>query len=309
VPDAPKALGFRSTWSVWNEPNPSFPRADSAPLPALEISRAAASRLLGADVDVLLAEMDADAKPLRLDPSPRRVHLRAESRTSDSLSAPNVVGVVPGSDPAFAKEFVIVGAHLDHIGVDTRGRLGLGADDNASGIAVVIEVAEAIALARPKRSVVFCAFSGEEDGLVGSYVFARDMQLDKNEVVAMLNADMVGRGPTDTLATLGVKQNPALEKLLKRAQKLSNTGIKKLSFDKAQHLWERSDHYSFHELGIPTLFFFEDPRGESKNPDYHTWRDTVELVDHDKVARTARLVFNAAWLLANDEERPPRPGR
>ena len=76
--------------------------------------------------------------------------------------------------------------------------------------------------------------------------------------------------------------------------------------DKGKHLWQRSDHYSFYEAGVPVLFFFE-AETELDNPDYHTWRDTLDLVNTDKVARTARLTFNAAWILAEDDELPSRP--
>ena len=74
---------------------------------------------------------------------------------------------------------------------------------------------------------------------------------------------------------------------------------------KGMHLWERSDHYSFYQAGVPVLFFFE-AESELDNKDYHTWRDTVDLLDTDKIARTARLTYNAAWILAEDDERPAR---
>jgi Zn-dependent M28 family amino/carboxypeptidase len=73
-----------------------------------------------------------------------------------------------------------------------------------------------------------------------------------------------------------------------------------------QELWERSDHHSFHQIGVPVLFFFEG-LPITRNADYHTWRDTVDQLDFDKMARTTRLVFNTAWLLASDPERPPAP--
>jgi len=124
--------------------------------------------------------------------------------------------------------------------------------------------------------------------------------------VAMLNLDMVGRGEADEVAVLGLIENPKLEVVLDRAKSLQPTRIKSIVKRQGQDLFARSDHYSFHQIGVPVLFFFEGLPID-KNKDYHTWRDTIDLVDTDKVARTARLVFNTAWLLADDDERPPKP--
>jgi len=122
----------------------------------------------------------------------------------------------------------------------------------------------------------------------------------------MLNLDMVGRGKDSVTVVLGVTQNPDLGKVLKRATRLEKTGVKKTVTDEGDELWQRSDHYSFHRIGVPVLFFFEAVP-ISDNLDYHTWRDTPEGVDIDKVTNTARLVFNTVWLIAQDEERPGAP--
>jgi Zn-dependent M28 family amino/carboxypeptidase len=186
--------------------------------------------------------------------------------------------------------------------------VGFGADDHASGTAAVLEIAQALASARPSRSILCCFFSAEEDGLKGSAAFCRDPAVPPSAMVAMLNLDMVGRGPADSVVVLGTEQNPALEKLVLRAQRQKGSGIKKFEPVKGDPdgLWQRSDHYSFHEIGVPSLFFFE-ALPISDNEDYHTWRDTIDKVDQDKITRTARLCFQTAWLLATDEERPPAP--
>ena len=158
----------------------------------------------------------------------------------------------------------------------------------------------------PKRSVIFCAFGAEEDGLLGSKAFCGRLPVAKDSVVAMINVDMVGRGEAAEVAVLGTKQNPALLDVLKRANKLGKTGVKDLVTGKGDELWRRSDHYSFHQIGIPSLFFFEG-LPISRNPDYHTWRDRVDLVDPKKIENTSKLVHQTAWLLANDASRPPSP--
>ena len=107
---------------------------------------------------------------------------------------------------------------------------------------------------------------------------------------------------------LGLLKNPGFEKLLKRAQKLQPTRVKNIVQRQGQELFQRSDHYNFHKKKVPVLFFFEQLPID-KNADYHTWRDTIDLLDFEKIARTSRLVFNTCWLLANEDERPPPPER
>jgi hypothetical protein len=163
---AEASLAFRYTWADWvGAPRDAPARAH---LPVAEISPACASALSGEDVLALAQRGDKSAKPVRLQLGARLVQLAVHTQ-SQPVPIDNVVGWVRGSD--LADEFVVVGAHYDHVGVDDRGRIGCGADDNASGTAALLEIAEAVAGAGPRRSVYFCAFSGEEDGLLGSQGF------------------------------------------------------------------------------------------------------------------------------------------
>ena len=303
----PAALGFRYTWATWNtEPMTRVPSELPRGLPpVLEISAACASELLGEDVLELALGRDRTGKDKKPRATGRTVFFSGETRSA-SVSIDNVVGVLRGSDSELAGEYVVIGAHYDHVGVDDRGRIGFGADDNASGTAALIEVAQAMAAAGPRRSVLFCAFAAEEDGLLGSEAFCGRSPVPVDAMVAMINMDMVGRGDRDEVAVLGIRHNPGLDPLLERAVKLEKTGVKKVVTGKGHDLWERSDHYSFHQVGVPSLFFLEG-LPISRNEDYHTWRDTLDQLDFDKMARTSRLVFNTAWLLANDDERPPAP--
>jgi leucyl aminopeptidase len=151
-----------------------------------------------------------------------------------------------------------------------------------------------------------CSFSGEEDGELGSLAIAAHLPIPVKSVVAMVNMDMLGAGAKDNCLVLGIAQNPTLEKLVNRGLKLSRTGIKDVTMRKGENLWERSDHFSFHKVGIPTLFFFEAANIDD-NPDYHTWRDTLDKLDQEKVLNIARLAYNCTWLLTDDESRPPPP--
>lgn len=271
----------------------------------LEITPECASDLLGQDVLALAEKMDKSVRPAKVKLSGRMIHLRSVTERG-GVKIHNIVGMVRGSDPELAKEYVVVGAHYDHVGVGPRARVGPGADDNGSGTSALIEVAEAMAASPPRRSVLICAFSAEEDGLIGSRELCRNLPVKKERVVAMINLDMIGRGDAKEVVALGFVQNPDLEDVVTRARRLSKTGVKTVTKSKDAGLFKRSDHYPFHEIGIPAVFFFEAVP-ISKNEDYHTWRDTVDKVDLKKVTNTARLAFNTAWILANDDERPARP--
>lgn len=297
-----EGLGFRHTLARW-EGDAAPDSLPATTLPAVEVTAACASALLGADVLAAVAAIEQKMAPQKLDVRGRRAVL-GSGVARMPVRVDNVVGLVPGAD--LADEYVVLGAHYDHVGIDLRGRIGVGADDNASGTAALIELAEALAAAGPRRGVLVCAFAGEEDGLLGARAFCERPPVGVERMVAMVNLDMIGRGPRDGVVVLGVVQNPGFEKLLGRAKKLSPTGVTDVVTRKGEELFARSDHYVFHERGVPALFFIEG-LPLSKNPDYHTWRDTIERLDLEKITRTARLVYNTAWLLANDDETPARP--
>ena len=302
----PAGIGFRHTWASWlpsaGQRDPRVSRSHRVPV--LEVTAEAASRILGQDVLALAAKIDKSVKPHSGEPLEVTVELAAATRQR-SVPIDNIVGLLRGSDPDLTDEYVLVGAHYDHVGVDVRGQVGFGADDNGSGTTAMLEIAQAMAAAGPRRSVLFAAFSGEEDGLLGSRAMAQNPPVPRRDIVAMINLDMVGRGDKGEVVVLGTDENPDLERVLTRARKLKNPKVKVIT-GKARHLWQRSDHHSFHTVGVPVLFFFEAV-SETDNPDYHTWRDTIDKVDFEKVARTARMAYNTAWILAEDEERPSPP--
>lgn len=297
-------LDFRHTWASWvGQPDDDAPKAK---LPVVETTAAVAGELLGEDVAALRSRIEAGFKPVRAKAKKgARVSIASKTKRA-RLWVDNVVAALPGSDPALSKEWVVVGAHYDHIGVDQRGRIGCGADDNASGTAALLEVAEAMTFARPARSVLFAAFSGEEDGLLGSRALAKALPMPKESVVAMVNLDMIARGDPKEVAVIGLVQNPALEDVLLRARKLEKSGIERYILRQGEELFQRSDHWSFHQIGVPVLFFFEGLPIEN-NTDYHTWRDIPDRLDWPKILHTSRIVYGTAWLLSNDPSRPPAP--
>jgi len=303
-PIVPTEIGFRHTWASWVNRDQATQEAQIG-IPVLEIDLATATKLLGEDVGELAERIDSTGKPLRRERKDLRVTLRAAS-AERPVPIDNIVGLLPGSDATLAQEYLVLGGHYDHIGVDSRGRIGAGADDNGSGSAGLLELAEAFALARPKRSIVFAWFSAEEDGLIGSEEFCARPPIDLKQVVTMLNVDMIGRCAEDEAYLIGTHFNPAFEDVLKEAKKLKPVQLKKIYTDKGLDLWERSDHYHFHQKGIPALFFTEGAI-DAENPDYHNFDDTVEKLSLTKMARITRLMFNFAWLVSESPERPPKP--
>ena len=226
--------------------------------------------------------------------------------------APNVVGILEGSDPVLRKEYLVYSAHMDAVG--SAGQPGAscralgadsicnGADDDASGTAGVLELAEAFAQrgARPKRSVIFLTVSGEEHGLWGSEWFVNNPPVPLPQIVANLNADMIGRNWTDTIVAIG-KEHSDLGTTLNRVNR-AHPELRMNAIDDRwpeQNFYARSDHYNFARKGVPILFFFN-----GVHPEYHRPGDSVEKIDAEKEARIVRLLFFVGQDVANAAKRP-----
>lgn len=220
--------------------------------------------------------------------------------------APNVVGALLGSDPALRDEYVVFSAHIDHVGVGRPDASGdsiyNGADDNASGTAVMMEVAEAMASLdpAPRRSLLFVLVSGEEKGLWGSEHFVNNAPVAVDDMVAAFNADMVGRNWPDTIVAIGKEHSDlgvTLERVNARHPELGMTAIDDRWPD--EQFYFRSDHINFARQGIPVLFFFN-----GTHADYHEPSDEAERIDADKAARIGRLLFHLGLEVADAAQRP-----
>ncbi len=224
------------------------------------------------------------------------------------IDAPNVAAMLTGSDPELRNQYVVFSAHMDHVGVGQPDASGdsiyNGADDDASGTVAVIEIAEAFAtLAEPPpRSMVFLLVSGEERGLHGSRAYADSPPepVASGRMVANLNMDMVGRNWPDTIVAIG-KEHSDLGATLERV----NAAHPELGMTAIDDLWPeenfyfRSDHFNFARNGVPVLFFFN-----GTHEDYHRPSDEPELIDNDKAARLARLVFYLGLEIASADDPP-----
>lgn len=219
---------------------------------------------------------------------------------------PNVVAVLPGSDPELRNTYVVLSAHMDHVGVGAPNAQGdsiyNGADDDASGTAAVLEVAEALASlpTRPARSVLFLTVSGEEKGLLGSQHFAEHPTVPLQSIVANINIDMIARNAPDTVVAIGQEYSslgPLVRELVRRHPELGLTASKDIW--PQERFFFRSDHYSFAKKEIPAIFFFS-----GVHEDYHRPSDEVTKIDADKAARIARLTYYLTQEIANGREAP-----
>lgn len=215
----------------------------------------------------------------------------------EDIPAGNVMGVKPGADPLLKDEFVVISAHHDHVGLE-GGQLHPGADDNASGTAVLVEVARLLMGSSPRRSLLFLSLSGEEIGLHGSQAFVTSPPVDLARIKADLNVDMVGRNNPLELSVTPARVDGAVSTLTEQARLLAASQGLRLT-DEADTYWTRSDHYTFFRKGIPSIFFFG-----GMHRDYHQATDTPDKIDLDKLARVAAFVKALALATADATEAP-----
>lgn len=213
----------------------------------------------------------------------------------------NVVAMVPGRDPALRGQVLVIGGHFDHLGrssasamdPERRDAIRNGADDNASGTAVVMELARLFARVPARRSILFVNFSGEELGLLGSQWFVENTPVPLDSVQAMLNFDMVGRLSNDRLTVYGVATATELSAILD-----SSNVEPKLSVAGQGDGFGASDHSSFYAKGIPVLHFFT-----GIHEDYHRASDKVERINAGGMARVTAYAERIARRLADRPDR------
>ena len=226
----------------------------------------------------------------------------------------NVLAAIDGSDPELRNEWVIAGAHYDHLGLDGEfslardgnGQIHHGADDNASGTAGILELARIAGRNKDsfKRSVLLMAFAGEEVGLRGSSHFVAEPTIDIENAVAMLNLDMIGRLRDDHVYVSGVGTSADFRTALEELNE--SVG---LSLDYSSSGMGASDHMSFNIKKIPVLFFFS-----GLHSDYHQPSDTADKINADGARKVLMLAYQMLGRLAAEVERPlytevsePRP--
>jgi hypothetical protein len=325
--------------------------AGEAGMPVAAISMQTAARLFPSrtpkDVLAALTE-DAKLRPASSDNPPVPENPAMASRTIRSrplngvtlslsiaitrheISASNIVGILGGSDPQLKKEVIVIGAHYDHLGLGGEGSLAPrsgdihhGADDNASGVAGLLELARIFSgqTPKPRRTIVFIAFSGEEEGLLGSDYYVNHPIIPLANVAAMINMDMIGRLKDNKLIIGGVgtasewrnwlsevNQPVAMTAVMKPRTTVGDRSapgessanlIKDLELTLNEDGFGPSDHSSFYKKQIPVLFFFT-----GSHEDYHKPSDTSDKINYEGEARIVALVARVVREVDQTDKRP-----
>ncbi len=212
-------------------------------------------------------------------------------------ATPNVVAYLPGSDPKLKEEYIVIGSHHDHLGV-REARIFPGADDNGSGAAAMLELARALVVERPKRSVIFVWHTAEEKGLVGAYYFVQHSPVPVEKISANLNLDMIARNDPSGIYLIG--SNKVSTELDKSIHAMNDRSIHlKLDykFEDPGHpdrFFFRSDQYPYIRYGIPGVWFFC-----GTTEDYHQETDVEERADYRKMEKVTKLVYLVAIDIGN----------
>jgi len=234
------------------------------------------------------------------------LHLASESFTYPSV---NIIAKVPGTDATLRNEYVLFSSHQDHDGVRypmNGDSIWNGADDNASVSVGLLAIARAWKQHPGRRSALFVYHGAEERGLLGSRWHAEHPVVPKSSIVAVLNADMIGRNDPDSAAILGVQPPHRNSSELAAMALRANESITKFRLDT---LWDRpthpegwyfrSDHLPYARAGVPAVMF-----STLLHPDYHTPRDEPSRIDANKLARMARWMYATGWLVSETPARP-----
>ena len=251
-----------------------------------------------------LGRIETEEKPSGFLLRGRTLDLRVRTRTSIRPTE-NVIAVIPGNDPHMGDEYVAVSAHYDHVG-RIAGQVYNGADDNASGTATLMLLAERFAAKRFRRGIIFLFLSAEEQGLLGSRYFVENTNVPLEKIVANINFDMIGRGHDGSMGVIPSANGDVstLNDLLKRINSEKGHGLKlKEDLDRLHH---RSDHYNFVLKDIPAIFFLAD-----LHDDYHTPKDDWQLLSYERLASNLLFFedFLTAVLEADERPRFTAPGR
>jgi Peptidase family M28 len=214
----------------------------------------------------------------------------------------NVIGFFPGTDKDKAKEVVIYSAHYDHVGVNDKGEIYNGSDDNASGTSALLEIAEAFGDGpRPARSVAFLWVSGEEKGLLGSQWFSEHISLPEDyKIIADINLDMVSRNDGKSIGITPSDRHADYSTLVTDACAAAKAEGLTTKFD-ADEFYARTDSYHFARKGIPIVFFFC-----GVHDDYHRPTDDFTKADFEKAARVARSAYRLGWQVAQAKDVPKK---
>lgn len=243
---------------------------------------------------------------------------------SEEIHTQNVVGILEGSDPVLRNEYVAIGAHYDHVGMNpfstAEDKIWNGADDDGSGTVSVLSIAEAFAkgAVKPKRSILFIWHAGEEKGLWGSEYFTDNPTVPISSVITELNIDMIGRyqNPGDENHPVN-KELPKPGEIFTIGSRMMSTELGEISdavnnsylklnvnfkYDDPNdpnRYFYRSDHFNYAKHGVPIIFYMD-----GTHADYHQPSDSIEKINFEQMEKVARTIMATGWTLANNPARP-----
>ena len=284
----------------------NYTRYRKSGITAFSLTRAAVNKLLsplGKSIDDLQNEINSSGETNSMNVEGVTVTVKADVFPTFSWGA-NVMALLEGTDPLLKDEVFIIGAHYDHLGIGGRGsrspekygEIHNGADDNASGTAGMLELAEYFSANREKlrHSILFQAYAAEESGLLGSRHYVENPLVPLEQTYAMLNLDMIGRDTDTSVVMNGFANSNIWEELVEDANKEVGMKIKKSNSGGGG-----SDHASFNRKEIPNIFFFT-----GVHEDYYKPSDDWDKVNYEGELRILRLVRNLAWGLDGVDEKP-----
>ena len=266
---------------------------------AVRIGKALGEALLqpcGKTMESLQTAIDSNLKPQSFELSGVTVTMQTTLK-AELLPTQNVVGLIEGSDPVLKDEIVVYGAHYDHLGARSDSVIYNGADDNASGTVGVMICAKAFAACtpKPKRSILFCTWAGEEKGLLGSRYYVDTAPIFPLEkTVTNINMDMIGRNDSSSVEIAGYVSSDQIEEVTETVNAGSG-----LTLNQKGSGISGTDFVSFYRKKIPVLGFFT-----GLHTDYHKPSDTADKCFPEGMAQIARLAFKVGWTIANTQERP-----
>lgn len=259
----------------------------------------------GKTIEALQKQIDDGPAPASFALENVSASLEADVR-DDRRTARNVAAILHGNDPSLKEELIILGAHFDHLGYggsssldrEATGQIHNGADDNASGSAGLLELAQKIAAEKDqvKRSYLFLAFSAEEMGLLGSSAYVKDKVTPMDQAVLMINMDMIGRMKENQLILYGLGTSPGWEKLVDDLNAESDFGFE---LKKNKDGTGPSDHSTFYQAEMPVLALFT-----GIHSDYHKPSDDADKINVDDEARIVKFAYAFAKNVDELTERP-----
>jgi hypothetical protein len=301
-----------------NQPNDYFPELKGAALLSLPEARKFFEGSGHTAEEVFEAAKEGKSSPFLM-PFTARIHNQSELK---DVSSPNVVAKLEGSDPILKNQYLVYSAHLDHLGIGEPVKgdtIYNGALDNASGCAIMLEVARAFAKMnpRPKRSILFVAVTGEEKGLLGSDYFAHYPTVSSRNIVANVNMDEdVMLWPLRDIIAYGAEHS-SLEGVVEKAAKRLQLSVSP-DPEPEETIFIRSDQYSFVKQGIPAVFPVAGFKSSDPSIDpaaifktweqtrYHEPQDDMQQpgLDFDQAVKYAQFIYLCGWLITQDAARP-----